>query len=343
MNNNNKYYDISKILSYNKIWNFVVGSRGSGKTTSALRLCINKFLKNKEKFYYIRRYETEIDEIISKDFFKDMVNFFPDVEFSVKNRICYINGEEAGYINFLTKAAGMKSINLQDVSIILFDEFLPDDRRFLGGNKNYHYEPMACLRLYQTVARGKDRPIRENVKFLFLANSVSIINPYFSFFGIDKMIYPNTKFLKGNGWVLELNKNEFISEEIKKSQFGELIKGTPYEEYSLNNKFIFDSDEFIEKMTGKQTYFCTIVYDGLEYGVYQNKNNDIIYISEKVNDNFPIIYSFTNSDHKPNYLLLRNTNSDERVKMLKFCYDLGLVRFETQKCKVSFLSCMSYI
>ena len=46
-----KYYDISTLLSYNKILNFIIGQRGGGKTFGAKKWCINDFLKKENQFY----------------------------------------------------------------------------------------------------------------------------------------------------------------------------------------------------------------------------------------------------------------------------------------------------
>ena len=39
------YYDINKTLSYNTLFNFVVGPRGAGKTYAAKKRAISNFLK----------------------------------------------------------------------------------------------------------------------------------------------------------------------------------------------------------------------------------------------------------------------------------------------------------
>ena len=50
------FYDYNKVLSYNAMFNFIIGERGVGKTFGAKKFCINRFLKYGEQFVYIRRY-----------------------------------------------------------------------------------------------------------------------------------------------------------------------------------------------------------------------------------------------------------------------------------------------
>ena len=59
----NIYYDMSKLLSFNKFLNISIGARGLGKSYAAKRWAINNWLKNKKQFVYIRRYKTEFNNI----------------------------------------------------------------------------------------------------------------------------------------------------------------------------------------------------------------------------------------------------------------------------------------
>ncbi len=84
-----------------------------------------------------------------------------------------------------------KSVNMSDYNYIIFDEFLPEDDNYLKSSKNYHYEVNQILNLFQSVARGRGKAFREDVKVFFLANDVSVLNPYFDFFKIDKILEKN--------------------------------------------------------------------------------------------------------------------------------------------------------
>ena len=61
------YWDIGKPLSYNALFNFIVGARGTGKTYGFKQWAIKDFLKTGAQFVYVRRYKQEM---------KDIKNFF---------------------------------------------------------------------------------------------------------------------------------------------------------------------------------------------------------------------------------------------------------------------------
>ena len=57
-----KYYNIDDTLSRDRLFNFVVGPRGVGKTYSAKNRVIKNFINKGEQFVYIRRYDTELQK-----------------------------------------------------------------------------------------------------------------------------------------------------------------------------------------------------------------------------------------------------------------------------------------
>ena len=75
------YWDINRCLSYNCLFNFIVGARGVGKTYGAKRYVIKKFIQSGEQFVYVRRYKDELKKM--KRFFEDIYQEFPGHEFKV--------------------------------------------------------------------------------------------------------------------------------------------------------------------------------------------------------------------------------------------------------------------
>lgn len=339
--NRSDYFDINKTLNYNKLWYFIIGGRGVGKTFSTLLKVIQHFLKTKRRSIYIRREKTDIDNVIANGFFDTFKVIFPELTFEIKHYIAYINGEPFMYFNHLKRAAKQKSTDFSSVDYIIFDEFIPDDLRFFGGKNGYNTEVFLCMTFYQTVARGLGSATRD-VKFIFLANAVSIANPYFNFFDIDKQLRRETKILRGDEYLVEIVRDAPVSDAIANSRFGKLMSGTAYYDYSVNNKFMLDSEEFIEKISGKMHQIGSFVYDKDIIFIYDVDGSDILYIQADGDNNETFKYTFTTTDHKPNYVLIEKTRSDDFIKMLRDYFDYGAIRFSNQKVKSVFLSCMMY-
>ena len=66
------WYDINKTLTYNCLFNFVIGNRGSGKTYGAKKRAVKQFLDKGYQFVYLRRYKEELDET-AESYFNDII------------------------------------------------------------------------------------------------------------------------------------------------------------------------------------------------------------------------------------------------------------------------------
>lgn len=126
------YYNYDKILSYNCPVNILVGERGVGKTYGFKKYVVNRFLKKKEKFLYIRRYDNELKSVFAKPFFSDVQKEFPNNKLYTKNRNFYVDDEVFGFGKRLTEAQDLKSVTFDDIKIIVFDEYA------IEKNKRYY-------------------------------------------------------------------------------------------------------------------------------------------------------------------------------------------------------------
>lgn len=327
-----KFYDGNKLLSYNKTFNFSLGNRSTGKSFFWKCFCINKWLKCRRKFIYIRRYDNELDYV--KNWFDDVAFKFPDLEFKVDKDMFYINDEVCGYAVALSIAYKLKGVSFVDVDLLFYDEFLSETSRYLKR------EVDMAMGFYQTVSRGDGKVIRPEVKFIFVANSVSVNNPYFNDLGI--VIKSNSCYTKGNGYVVEIYQNDEIKNEIEDSDFGKLIKGTKYGNYALNNAFYLDDNTYIEPMKSGYKYYMTLRYYGKDYAVYLNDNEGLFHINQKVDNSYPFKYCFTTSDHAINYILIEKKKKTPKLNLLRFGYENGCVRFDSPKSKAMFYDVMNY-
>src|SRR5699024_6694824 len=97
--------------------------------------------------------------------------------------------------------------------------------------------------------------------------------------------------------VIEMYKGAEYTQAKKQTRFGKLIDGTQYGEYSIDNEFLRDNDNFIESMTGKCKFWCCINYMGVDYGVWFSDTTGYLYINTKVDGTKNMRFCFTTQDH----------------------------------------------
>lgn len=338
----NKFYSGKQVLSYGTPFIFSLGNRSIGKTFYWTCRCINYFKATGKKFLYVRRYDDDLKLVGDKIF--DAVAFkFPHDELTVEGTgktgtTYYINGVQCGMSLALSVALKAKSISLVDYDIILFDEFLPENGKYLPN------EVGMALNLYQTVARGGGKVIREECKFVFIANNVTLNNPYFKELRIRENIKPGTHYVvdPDRAWVVELTTNVAIANEIASTPFGKMISKTKYGEYALKSQYMLDDNTFIEKPKGNSRYYCTLVWKGKEYGVFEFTDAGLLQISKNVDKSCKLIFSLTTADHKPNYMLMFKARQNPVYAYLRYCYNIACVRFDNDDCKLMFLEMMDY-
>ena len=338
------YWDIKKTLSYNCLFNFIVGSRGVGKTYGSLKYCIEQYLKYKAQgktwqFMYVRRLNTELDKLTKSRggrLFNAVKNEFPNHSFKAESNVLYCDKEIIGYAQPLSTASILKSDAFPDVQMILFDEFIIDN------SGTYHYlkdEVRKFLDLYETVARGRD------VKVFFLSNAVSISNPYFDYFHLNKPYNGNfQRFGKAKEILVENAVNPELIKMKQESRFGKILEGSEYSEYAYENKWLLDNFDFIEKKTQNCIYYMTLRYKGENLGIWYEPDNMIFYLSNDVDLQCPDKYSVTTDDHQPNIMLLKMAiKQSSALKYIIQAYTYGAFRYETIQLKNKFREIMQLV
>lgn len=336
------YYTCNKVMSYGTPFIFTMGNRSIGKTFSFTSLCINKFLKQGRKFIYMRRYDDDL-KLVAPSFFDNVREKYTNVSLEVDGNgktstRFYINGEVAGITIALSRGFKFKSVNLCDYDIIFYDEFVNEDNAYLPN------EVSKCLSFYQSVARGFGQPIREEVKFIFVGNHVSLNNPYFRELKIRDHISIGTNYCvdPDRAWTVEFTNNTSIADTISKTPFGKMIAKTKYGEYALKSQFYLDDNTFIQRPTGKSSYLCTLYFRDRGYGVYEYEEEGLYYISKNVDKTYKTVFSLTTKDHKPNYMMLYKNRVNPVFNLLKYAFDNALLRFDCDESKLMFLEFMQY-
>ncbi len=337
-----KYYDGTKLLSLKDISGnrpnvyMVTSNRAAGKTTYWNRYLFNRFIKHGEKFALLFRYKDQLDDLAGK-YFKDIGPlFFPEwtVKAEKKSKGDYIElycckiqdceDPEAwvscGYGLALNTANKYKNAShyFSDVKRMYFDEFQAE---FHGYCPN---ELEKLENIHSTIARGQGEQSRY-VPIIMSGNTVSVINPYFIAFGITNRIDSKTKFLRGDGFVLECNFNESASEALKANT----IFSGKYSAYQSEGVYSLDNTAFITKMNGNSKYLYTLKMHGNSYGIRLYENG-IIYVNKKAD----LTYCNTIAGDIESHDLSTIITNDRITKQnLLNYFNQGKMRFYDLECK----------
>lgn len=329
--NSSIFYNYDKLLSYNALLNLIVGERGVGKTYGAKKYVINRYKKHKKQFVYLRRYDSDLEASVGNNnnnkFFEQVKKEFPDDSFTIsknkKVRKLMMNGEVIGYALPLSNADSLKSSTYEGVDTIIYDEFMikpGSPQRYLSN------EPEVILDLIETIGRLRD------IKVICLANAVSSTCPLMSYFDLS-LPYGNEYKLFKNGLIcVNYIKNYKYREVKKQTRFGQLIEGTPYGKYAIDNEFMNESKVFVQRKNGNCHYFFTLVLNLHKYGVWIDFKNDNVYMSDDIDDMCPTKLALFIEDHAEMTILVK-ARTNPYFQVLVNHYRASKLFFENQRLK----------
>lgn len=342
-----KYYDGTKLLSMLDINGdkpeiyMCTTNRTGGKTTYFSRLCVNRFFNNKEKFALVYRYNYELDDVADK-FFKDISSlFFAGKTMTSKRRASgifhelFIDDVSCGYAVSLNSADQLKKYShlFSDVKRMMFDEFQSETNHYCTD------EIRKLLSVHTSIARGQGEQIRY-VPLYMCGNPVSIINPYYVEMGISERLRADTKFLRGDGFVLEQGFVESASLAQKESGFNRAFSKNDYVAYASESVYLNDNVAFVEKPRGTGKYLATLRYKGVDYSIKEYAEDGILYCDDKSDSTFKQRITVTTDDHQINYVMLKR--NDFFLSQLRYYFERGCFRFKDLRCKEAVLKALSY-
>lgn len=322
----NIYFDLPRTLKRDALFNYILSNRGAGKTYGFKLWAIQEFIRTGAQFIYLRRFKEELKKCDS--LFNDIAQEFPDHEFKVKGKEFYIDDKLAGYAIALSTSKMLKSVPFPRVNKICYDEFLIDR----GYHRFIPDEVTTFLELYSTVSRDRQDNF---VKVLFLANAITISNPYFSYFKLQPK--SDQEFTRRGDHLIQIFKNQNFIDKMKSTRFGKLISDTPYAAYSIDNDFLRDNYDYVEKKNGKCVPSFTISHDSKTYGVWTNYDTGLMYISKDTHPNC-YTYVFSTQDYGENTIIAKFSKKSRHISMMIECFKSNAIRYESIDIKNKFLT-----
>jgi len=322
----NNWYSPNRLLSHNAFINFVMSPRGNGKTYSCKDYIVKNFKKKGKQSVFVRRTAVEIDNMKQK-FWDNMILKYPEYDFSIEGNTGLIDGEVAVHFIALSTSLNRKSDEFPLVNFIAFDEYIITKTTYNRYLKN---EMILILDLIETVFRT-----RTDGKVLLMANSVSFVNPFFSFFDI----FPDkekrfTKWKDGLICLEYFTSSTFI-ENKKQTPFGKLVDGTLYSQYAIDGDVLEDTSDFItDRGSFKYKFICAFKYEDFKIGVWQNMDLYSVFCDYKIEQDNMNKFCMRLDEQEEGYIYYKGYRGfSYKLNQVKERATMGDIYFQTQEIK----------
>lgn len=309
--------------------------RSLGKTTYYHNKLVKDYIECKSQFMILYRYINEIKGVSGR-LQSITEEFIPGKRYSEQmfagGSIAEIYDENEEAIGYACALSGYEKVKKNSnmfyhVDQMLFDEFLNEDNQYLPG------EVDKLISIHVSVARAPGKPVRY-VPVYMSSNKINIMNPYFIALGIIERLQPNTKKMRGEGWVLEIVHNQGLKQKLEESAFNRAFKKQAYMGYITdnNNKYVNEMVD-VGKIKGDKRYVCTMVHGSAKYGVWWSEG--IMYISKSCDTNYRRVIGVELADRilypQPEEALVL-----QRAQFKRY-FETGRMRFENGLAKQSFI------
>ena len=323
----NFWYDGSELITKGRLINFLIGLRGGGKTFYWKKKCLNDFINKGEQFIWLRRYQTELNEMGKWGEALQRKGYFEGSTIEASKKHVKIDGKVAGYVGTLSKAQHLKSTEFPLVTKIILDEFLITQ----GSLRYLPDEAEILLDLIETIFRDRDK----GCIVVCIGNAISTVNPYFMFFEVKPDI--SKRYTLTPDIAVELYTNEDYSNMKKESRLGRIAMKTKWGSYAYENKFLNDDYSFIIPRTGKLNYVCGLKYEGRCYGVWstEREGKPIYYVDSVIEkEGLMLAVDYDDLDEKARFV--KTGWLKPQVDFIKIMFNNGDIYYGSLEAKKDF-------
>lgn len=294
----------------------VVGPRGTGKTFGLMQ----ELLKRGDKFIYMRRLKTQLDQCATPDTnpFRAINAADPDaapiMPFRSHGaiRFCRAEIDEVGRATpigppvcigvALSTFATLRGADFSDITAILFDEAVP-----MAGEKPIRDEFNAFLNFFESVNRNRELTGKQSVKCFLLGNANKLANPYFTGWGFMSTAL---KMIKGRQMLWRSGDNTRIMVLMLDSPISARKKDTAlyrnansdFLNMAIDNAFRTDATNIRSAPLRECVHLVSVG----EIGIYRHKGTGAHYVMHVINrDNYYEGYGMRLTQFCRDYAILK--------------------------------------
>lgn len=173
--------------------NIFFGGRGIGKTFSILKhRCTNAYHDPEHnKFIWLRDSNEVVKKIAAGNSLTRPIELsdqlFPHISIKkIEGNYCFVvdeNDAVIGYLMALSTFHNARGISYEDVSCIVWDEFIPEEGTLVKKNQGSIF-----LNMYESVNRNREFDGADPVKIIFLSNTNDIYSDVLADLGVASII-----------------------------------------------------------------------------------------------------------------------------------------------------------
>lgn len=348
-----RYYDWDRTLSHDARIYMIVGAKGIGKTYGLRKKLLRWQDRRGELF--LEAFRTMSERRDGMDEWAAKLLSGGDVpegyEYATRsrrlvrhrldedgNRVKHAKDETCGYFVSLSELqnakrgtydAGTRNV-LMDEAII--DRRLDNTRRY----KPYEWETLA--KVIDSVLREQTGDNRRTRLFL-LANAVDLVNPYFQAAGIHRVPEFGYHWYLDKRMLLHYVPNDGSYASAKEDSLSAIMmSAVDSERMGIDAEFVDGRNKFVlDRRPRCLRYECGFSFQGNRFGVWQTEDG-CLYVDHRMNDMMRA-YALTGDDGAPN--LIQARRSTGHLRIISEFYYMGLLRYETEAIRRSFLKAMA--
>ena len=190
------------------------------------------------------------------------------------------------------------------------------------------------LDFYSTVDRNQDK-----TSVYFLANSVSVTNPYFNEYKIRPDRLPEISTSHGGFILVEFPDSKKFRESVTNTRFGRFISGTEYEEFAVGNQFADGHDKLVKTKTVDARPRFNFETSGGVFSIWYDMKASEWYVQDKLIGGDATMLTLL-AEKMDKGKVLVNFN-DKYLSYLRTAFRQGRVLFDSPRSRNAFIEIFS--